>query len=175
MGQQGETMLWVVAFVVLQLMALAAADDTPSGHQSNCDIRGGGVRDSTGRASFYTEYVPSACYGDDTSPFPPNNFIAAGGDSENANIWNNGNNCGKDFTIQCEGNGCTGGGPITVKIVDHCPNGCEGGRAFDLSFQAFSAIADPNVGVITVRYSAASMDAWADHELIARVGHSGHT
>ena len=57
MGQQGETMLWVVAFMVLQLMALAAADDTPSGRQSNCDIRGGSVRDSTGRASFYTEYV----------------------------------------------------------------------------------------------------------------------
>ena len=56
MGQQEETILLVVAFVVLQLMALAAADDTPSGRQSDGDVRGGGVRDGTGVASFYTDY-----------------------------------------------------------------------------------------------------------------------
>ncbi|XP_073391302.1 wound-induced protein WIN1 isoform X1 [Physcomitrium patens] len=134
----------------------------------------------TGLASFYGPvYLPSACYGNDPNQFPANRFFAAGGDSSNANIWDNRNGCGKFYRITCQGNGCWGSGSITVKIVDRCPFGCSGGRAFDLSAEAFRAIANPDVGVITLSYSQVSglhgEDAvpWAEEELIAEVGHIG--
>ena len=128
----------------------------------------------------FCEVAASACFGYDPGQFPANMFFAAGGDSASANIWNNGQNCGKNFRIQCQGNGCRGSGAITIKIVDRCPNGCSGGRAFDLSSEAFAAIADPNVGVITVSYSVASPHndgedavSWAKEQLIAEVGYGG--
>lgn len=209
MGQPGQRILAVSALLVLQLMALTAAEQcgkqaggascpgglccsqygwcgtTPQycqgGCQSNCGGGGGGGGGATGKASFYTApYVPSACFGSDQGQFPGNMFFAAAGDSAGANLWNNGNNCGKHYSIQCQGNGCRGSGAITIKIVDRCPNGCSGGRAFDLSSQAFAAIADPNVGVITVKYSLASAyddgDAavpWEKEQLIAEVGYGG--
>ncbi|PTQ26714.1 hypothetical protein MARPO_0535s0001 [Marchantia polymorpha] len=107
----------------------------------------------TGEVSYYTApFVPSACFGDDAGQFPSNNFFAAGGDGA-PNIWNNRANCGKWFRIQCTGNGCTSSATISVKIVDRCPNGCVGGRAFDLSDTAFRAIANTDVGHVTVNYS----------------------
>jgi len=139
MAQLTQTVLLIAsAFLVFQLTELVAA--------------------TTGLASFYTApFVPSACFGFDPNQFPKNNFFAAGGDSPGPNnIWDNGANCGKFFNIQCVGNGCNGNGPIVVEIVDRCPNGCDGGRAFDLSDTAFTAIANPAVGVITVEWSPAS-------------------
>lgn len=127
----------------------------PPGCQSQCHggSSGGGSGGSTGKASFYTApYKPSACFGNDPNQFPQ--YFAAAGDG-NPNLWANGANCGKYFNIECQGNGCYGKGPIRVKIVDRCPNGCSGGRAFDLSAETFSAIANPDVGVITVKYSPA--------------------
>ncbi|OAE29081.1 hypothetical protein AXG93_1626s1080 [Marchantia polymorpha subsp. ruderalis] len=107
----------------------------------------------TGEASYYTApFVPSACFGDNAGQFPSNNYFAAGGDGA-PNIWNNSANCGKWFKIKCTGNGCTSSATISVKIVDRCPNGCVGGRAFDLSNTAFAAIANLDVGHITVTYS----------------------
>ncbi|XP_024393257.1 wound-induced protein WIN2 [Physcomitrium patens] len=91
----------------------------------------------TGNASYYTPpYVPSACFGFNQAQFPANQYFAAAGDSSSANLWNGGKNCGKKFRIRCVGKGCWGG-PITVRIVDRCPNGCSNGRAFDLSAKAF--------------------------------------
>ncbi|KAG6552028.1 hypothetical protein Mapa_006334 [Marchantia paleacea] len=107
----------------------------------------------TGEASFYTApFTPSACYGEDQGQFPANQYFAAGGDGA-PNIWNSGANCGKYFKIQCTGNGCTSSATISVKILDRCPSGCQGGRAFDLSDTAFRAIANPDVGHVTVNYS----------------------
>ncbi|KAL3682675.1 hypothetical protein R1sor_000697 [Riccia sorocarpa] len=104
---------------------------------------------STGQASYYTApFVPSACYGFDQNQFPANLFFAAGGDGA-PNIWAGGANCGKWFRIRCTGNGCTNSNTISVKIVDRYPSG----RAFDLSDTAFLAIANPDVGFITVLYS----------------------
>jgi len=208
MDQQGQRILVASVFVILQLMALTAAEQcgrqaggalcpgglccsqfgfcgtTPeycgNGCQSNCGGSGPSPGPSgTGRASFYTApYVPSACFGFDQGQFPANMFFAAAGDSAGANIWNNGQNCGRNYRIRCQGNGCRGSGAITIKIVDRCPNGCSGGRTFDLSSQAFAAIADPNVGVITVSYSLASPHddvavPWEKEQLIAEVGHGG--
>ncbi|KAL2611435.1 hypothetical protein R1flu_023127 [Riccia fluitans] len=108
---------------------------------------------STGEASYYTApFVPTACYGNDENQFPANQYFAAGGDGE-PNIWASGENCGKWFSIQCSGDGCTSSDPISVKIVDRCPNGCFNGRAFDLSDTAFSAMANTDVGHITLQYS----------------------
>jgi rare lipoprotein A (peptidoglycan hydrolase) len=61
-----------------------------------------------------------------------------------------------------------------VKILDRCPNGCAGGRAFDLSNVAFSTIANLDVGVITVEYSReSSLDDEEAETFIAEVGHIG--
>ncbi|XP_074369579.1 putative EG45-like domain containing protein 1 isoform X2 [Apium graveolens] len=99
-----------------------------------------------GQATFYTNYVPSACYGNHDSGV----MIAAASDP----LWNNGAICGKTFTVTCTGpanpvpHPCTGKS-VTVKIVDHCP-GC--GGTLDLSKEAFTAIANPVAGVIKIDY-----------------------
>jgi len=156
MAQLRPTVLLIAsAFLVLQLTELVAA--------------------TTGKASFYTApFLPSACFGNDPNQIPADMIFAAGGDSSSANIWNNAQNCGKRFNVQCRGNGCNGHGPISVKIIDRCPNGCVGGRAFDLSNTAFSTIANLDVGVITVEYSSASsLDDEDAETFIAEVGHIG--
>ncbi|XP_070037025.1 putative EG45-like domain containing protein 1 [Nicotiana tomentosiformis] len=99
-----------------------------------------------GTATFYTNYVPSACYGNT----PQGTIIAAASDP----LWNNGAICGKFFNVTCTGptnpvpHPCTGKS-IVVKIVDHCP-GC--GGTLDLSKEAFSTIANPVAGVIKIDY-----------------------
>ncbi|KAK6783666.1 hypothetical protein RDI58_017120 [Solanum bulbocastanum] len=74
-----------------------------------------------GTATFYTNYVPSACYGNT----PQGTIIAAASDP----LWADGKICGKTFNVTC----------IVVKIVDHCP-GC--GGTLDLSKEVFSIIAN---------------------------------
>ncbi|KAK8499767.1 hypothetical protein V6N13_038837 [Hibiscus sabdariffa] len=102
---------------------------------------------TAGIATFYTNYVPSACFGST----PQGNMIAAASDS----LWNNGAVCGKTFTVTCTGprnavpHPCTGKS-VTVKIVDHCP-GCP--STIDLSREAFAIIADPVAGIINIDYT----------------------
>ncbi|GMI99770.1 hypothetical protein like AT4G30380 [Hibiscus trionum] len=99
-----------------------------------------------GIATFYTKYVPSACFGNT----PEGTMIAAAGDA----LWNNGAVCGKMFTVTCTGprnpvpHPCTGKS-VTVKIVDHCP-GCP--STIDLSKEAFATIANPVAGIINIDY-----------------------
>ena len=76
-------------------------------------------------------------------------LVAAVGDA----LWNNGAVCGKMYRVTCTGptNQCRStGASVTVKIVDRCA-GCTGNQ-LDLSQQAFSAIADPAAGKITIDY-----------------------
>ncbi|XP_074271724.1 putative EG45-like domain containing protein 1 [Silene latifolia] len=100
-----------------------------------------------GTATFYTSYVPSACYGNK----PEGTMIAAAGDQ----LWNGGKICGKMFNVTCTGptnpfpHPCNEGKIVTVKIVDQCPN-C--GGSIDLSREAFSTIANPVAGVIKIDY-----------------------
>ncbi|KAL7224573.1 hypothetical protein ACSBR1_025942 [Camellia fascicularis] len=100
----------------------------------------------SGTATFYTNYVPSACYGNQNNGV----MIAAASDP----LWNNGAICGKKFRVTCTGatnpvpKPCTGNN-VTVKIVDHCP-GC--GGTLDLSKEAFATIAKPVAGVIKIDY-----------------------
>ncbi|GFS40801.1 barwin-related endoglucanase [Actinidia rufa] len=99
-----------------------------------------------GTATFYTSYVPSACYGNQNNGV----MIAAASDP----LWNNGAICGKTFRVTCTGptnpvpHPCTGK-TVTVKIVDHCP-GC--GGTLDLSREAFATIANPVAGIIKIDY-----------------------
>jgi hypothetical protein len=119
------------------------------GQCGNCGGGGGGGQ-FTGQATFYTEYVPSACYGSDQSPFPPGPLIAAA----SSDLYNNGAICGSSYSITCEGaasggsNPCTGNPTVTVKVVDLCP-GCHQ-NSFDLSEQAFAKIANVNAGRLTI-------------------------
>ncbi|KAK4479433.1 hypothetical protein RD792_014947 [Penstemon davidsonii] len=99
-----------------------------------------------GTATFYSSYVPSACYGNKNYGV----MIAAASDP----LWQNGAICGKTFNVTCTGptnpvpHPCTGAS-VVVKIVDHCP-GC--GGTLDLSREAFAHIANPVAGIIKIDY-----------------------
>ncbi|CAF2147789.1 hypothetical protein BRARA_A00707 [Brassica rapa] len=103
---------------------------------------------TSGIGTFYTTYTPSACYKDT----PEGVMIAAASDT----LWDNGRVCGKMFHVTCTGprnpvpHPCTGK-TVTVKIVDHCPAGCA--STIDLSFEAFSQIANPVAGIINIDYT----------------------
>ncbi|KAK8504009.1 hypothetical protein V6N13_092764 [Hibiscus sabdariffa] len=100
----------------------------------------------SGIATFYTEYVPSACFGYK----PEGDMVAAAGDE----LWDDGEVCGKTFTVKCTGaqndvpHPCTGKS-VKVKIADQCP-GCP--STMDLSQEAFAHIADPVAGIINIDY-----------------------
>ncbi|KAB1201863.1 EG45-like domain containing protein [Morella rubra] len=101
----------------------------------------------SGTATYYTVYTPSACYGYQGQGV----MIAA---ANNA-LYNNGAACGKMYRVTCTGATNQGvpkpcRGSVTVKIVDRCP-GCAANQ-LDLSQQAFSTIADPAAGKITIDY-----------------------
>ncbi|XP_024195871.1 putative EG45-like domain containing protein 1 [Rosa chinensis] len=99
-----------------------------------------------GIATYYTTYIPSACYNYTQEGV----MIAAAGDA----IWNNGAACGKFVTVKCTGPRnlapppCTNEN-VTVKIIDHCP-GCP--FTLDLSKEAFTKIANPMGGIINIDY-----------------------
>ncbi|KAI4295350.1 hypothetical protein L6164_035404 [Bauhinia variegata] len=101
-----------------------------------------------GTATYYTVYVPSACYGYEDQ----GTLIAAA----NPSLYNNGAACGRMYRVTCTGgtnnvpNPCRSGS-VTVKIVDLCP-GC-GENQLDLSQEAFSQIANPDAGRITIDYT----------------------
>ncbi|XP_052168409.1 EG45-like domain containing protein [Oryza glaberrima] len=103
----------------------------------------------SGTATFYTPpYTPSACFGFQEQ----GTMIAAASDV----FWNGGAACGKRYVVTCTGatnqgvpRPCTGRS-VTVKIVDHCPSGCQG--TIDLSQEAFAIIANPDAGKIKIDY-----------------------
>ncbi|KAF7838084.1 EG45-like domain containing protein [Senna tora] len=104
----------------------------------------------SGTATYYTVYVPSACYGYEEQ----GTMIAAASDA----IWDNGGACGRMYRITCTSGTNAGvaepckGGSVTVKIVDRCPSpGCQ--STIDLSQQAFSVIANPDAGKINIVYT----------------------
>ncbi|XP_038698266.1 EG45-like domain containing protein [Tripterygium wilfordii] len=102
-----------------------------------------------GTATFYTEYVPSACYG-----YEDQGVMIAAASPE---IFNNRAACGRMYNVRCTGPTNQGipqpckGKTVNVKIVDLCP-GCKG-RSLDLSKQAFSWIANPDAGRIRIEFN----------------------
>ncbi|KAK9715542.1 hypothetical protein RND81_06G171900 [Saponaria officinalis] len=103
---------------------------------------------TAGQATFYTQYTPSSCYGNQDM----GTMIAA----VSADIFQNKAACGRMYTVTCTSGTNLGvpmpcrGGSVTVKVVDLCP-GCSA-NGFDLSQEAFSVIADPNEGRININY-----------------------
>ncbi|KAL3532921.1 hypothetical protein ACH5RR_006442 [Cinchona calisaya] len=100
-----------------------------------------------GTATFYTIFNPSACYGFGT----PTSMVAAA----RAEIFQDGAACFTKYSISCTdgtnlgtSHPCTGGS-VEVEIVDLCKD-CRG--TFDLSQDAFAAIADLNAGKILIEY-----------------------
>ncbi|XP_074271890.1 EG45-like domain containing protein [Silene latifolia] len=106
---------------------------------------------TAGQATYYTTYTPSSCYGFQDMG---TNIAAV-----SADIFQNKAACGSMYTVTCVSGTNQGvpmpcrGGSVTVKVVDLCP-GCSA-NGFDLSQQAFSAIADPNAGRININYTPA--------------------
>lgn len=104
-----------------------------------------------GTATYYTVYVPSACYG-----FQDQGVLVA---AANRALYNNGAACGNFYNVRCTGRTNLGvlqpckGGVVRVKIVDLCP-GCVDNQ-LDLSQEAFSTIADLNAGRILIDYTPA--------------------
>ncbi|KAI3444098.1 hypothetical protein Pfo_000763 [Paulownia fortunei] len=102
-----------------------------------------------GTATFYTSYVPSACYGYQDQ----GTMIAAA----NPSLYNNGAACGRRYRVRCTGatnqapQPCRNG-EIIVRIVDLCP-GCRANQ-LDLSQHAFSRIANPDAGRIRIDYTS---------------------
>lgn len=74
-----------------------------------------------GAASQYSSpYIPTECYSEDTTEFPPNNQFAAAGDA----IWDNGAACGRQYLVRClsvvpDNVSCANPDTIQVKIVDY--------------------------------------------------------
>ena len=90
----------------------------------------------------------SSCYGNENQ----GTMIAA----VSADIFQNKAACGRMYRVTCVRGTNAGvpqpckGGSVTVKVVDLCP-GCSS-NGFDLSQEAFSAIADPAEGRIIIDY-----------------------
>lgn len=130
-------------------------------------ISAGAIAGQSGQATYYTVYVPSACYGFDQSQFPPGPLIAAA----SGNIFSNRAACGHIYDITCKGaasggaNPCTSNPTVRVKVVDLCP-GCNS-NSFDLSQQAFSRIANTDAGRITISAQRVSINV--DDGQIAQV------
>uniref|UniRef100_A0A0D9X939 Expansin-like EG45 domain-containing protein n=1 Tax=Leersia perrieri TaxID=77586 RepID=A0A0D9X939_9ORYZ len=108
---------------------------------------------ASGVATFYTQYTPSACYGNKNM----GNMVAAA----NGRLYNNGAVCGRCYTVKCTGAASGGGNPctgasVTVKMVDNCASkdGCQ--STIDLSKQAFAKIANLDAGIIRITYNPTS-------------------
>eukprot|EP01135_Chromosphaera_perkinsii_P006037 Nk52_evm2s384 gene=Nk52_evmTU2s384 len=96
----------------------------------------------------------------------PTQFIAG----SNGAFYNNSRACGRCYEVQCTGdwNGSCGGQPackegksVVLQLTENCPGSqnpkwCSGDMThFDISLQAFSAIANTNCGVIRMKYKPA--------------------
>ncbi|XP_058075617.1 EG45-like domain containing protein [Magnolia sinica] len=105
-------------------------------------------RAEVGTAAFYNPpYIPTACYGNDTSQLLENNLFAAAGEG----IWDNGASCGRQLLVQrfsaaTPRNVCVVGQTIQVRIVDRAATSGSrpsvSGTTIVLSVNAFRMIAN---------------------------------
>ncbi|KAH6818558.1 hypothetical protein C2S51_002161 [Perilla frutescens var. frutescens] len=109
------------------------------------------VSATSGTSTFYTTYVPSACYG-----YADQGIMIAAAPRNLFYLSNGGRACGQMYRIRCTGgtnsvpNPCRAG-DVVVKIVDLCP-GCADNQ-IDLSQQAFSKIGNPDAGKIRIDFT----------------------
>lgn len=127
-----------------------SSDFCGNGCQSQC----GGCSHRSGRingeATYYTNYVPSECYGNDQSRFPPGPMIAR----VSSDVFNHNAACGHMYDITCRGganggdNPCTEHPTVRVKVVDVSRETKR--NTFELSQQAFSRIANTDAGRLRI-------------------------
>uniref|UniRef100_A0A2P2ISX3 EG45-like domain containing protein n=2 Tax=Rhizophora mucronata TaxID=61149 RepID=A0A2P2ISX3_RHIMU len=105
-------------------------------------------------AKYSPPYLPTVCYGDDSTKFPQNNLFAAAGDG----IWDNGAACGRQYLVRCitsvEGS-CMPDKAILVKVVDLALNLSQpsaGGSTIVLSLTAFEAITNSTSGSVNIEF-----------------------
>ncbi|KAK6912643.1 RlpA-like protein, double-psi beta-barrel domain, partial [Dillenia turbinata] len=118
-----------------------------------CNLSNGDVGTA---AQYAPPYLPNACYGNDASQFPPNNYFAAAGDG----IWDNGAACGRQYKVRCisaaEPKICVPGQTIQVKIVDSALSSSSrpsaNGATIVLSTTAFQAIAKSSASSVNVEF-----------------------
>ncbi|KAJ8750453.1 hypothetical protein K2173_015592 [Erythroxylum novogranatense] len=93
-------------------------------------------------------YLPTACYGGDSSEFPTNNMFAAVGDG----LWDNSASCGRQYLVRCisaTAGFCTPGRTIQVKIVDHAS---ASSATIVLSLTAFTTITNSTSSFINIEF-----------------------
>ncbi|XP_002514363.2 EG45-like domain containing protein isoform X1 [Ricinus communis] len=107
-------------------------------------------------AQFGPPYLPTACFGNDASAFPPNNLFAAAGEG----IWDNGASCGREYYVSCISAAvrgtCKPDQTIRVKIVDRAQTSVtrpsRPGATIVLSEVGFGKIANPAAPYVNVEY-----------------------
>ncbi|ONH98230.1 hypothetical protein PRUPE_7G237200 [Prunus persica] len=107
-------------------------------------------------AQYPPPYLPTACYGSDSSQFPSSNLFAAAGDG----IWDNGASCGRQYLVRCISAARTGtcvpDKTIQIRIVDYASsvNSAPSAPATTmvLSQTAFGAIANSTAKSINIEF-----------------------
>ncbi|XP_034683438.1 EG45-like domain containing protein isoform X1 [Vitis riparia] len=108
-------------------------------------------------AQYRPPYLPTACSGNDPSPFPSSNLFAAAGEG----AWDNGAACGRQYRVRCISaptpGTCKADQTIVVKIVDRAQTSVSrpsrDGAALVLSTTAFGAIANPSAAWVNVEFA----------------------
>ncbi|KAL0921174.1 hypothetical protein M5K25_008221 [Dendrobium thyrsiflorum] len=111
-----------------------------------------------GTASSYSPpYIPTKCFGNDGSQFPPDGTLAAAG-IEN---WMNGEACGRRYVVRCLSSEmpatCISGATVEVTIVDQAAGlGSRqslAGTTIALSQAAYSRIASLDAPLIHIEFA----------------------
>ncbi|KAL0921183.1 hypothetical protein M5K25_008231 [Dendrobium thyrsiflorum] len=114
---------------------------------------------NVGTASSYSPpYIPTKCFGNDGSQFPPDGTLAAAG-VEN---WMNGEACGRRYVVRCLSSempgACINGATVEVTIVDQAAGlGSRqslAGTTIALSQAAYSPIASLDAPFIHIEFAA---------------------
>ncbi|KAG9459735.1 hypothetical protein H6P81_004243 [Aristolochia fimbriata] len=110
------------------------------------------VADVGTAAQYSSPYLPTACYGYDSSSFPANGLFAAAADG----IWDNGAACGREYLVRCLSDACTSDDTIQVTIVDYSGSSVSRpsatGTIMVLSAATFSNIADRSASQINIEF-----------------------
>ncbi|KAF3442538.1 hypothetical protein FNV43_RR16454 [Rhamnella rubrinervis] len=121
-----------------------------------CRLSHNSLADVGTAAQYSPPYIPTECYGSDSSPFPTSNLFAAAGDG----VWDNGASCGRQYIVRCISAStpgiCIPGQTILIKIVDHAAsvssNPSAPGTTIVLSQTAFGTIANSTATSINIEF-----------------------
>ncbi|GMN44720.1 hypothetical protein TIFTF001_013915 [Ficus carica] len=107
-------------------------------------------------AQYSPPYLPTECYGTDSSQFPTSNLFAVAGEG----IWDNGASCGRQYQVRCISAAmprtCVPEKTILIKIVDYAgtlaSQPSAHGTTMILSQTAFGAIANSTATSINIEF-----------------------